>query len=86
MDELGPFALKSTNPVFLSSVCTVFAESEIIPLLSAGMPAEDIAMGILESMAKRVVSIGRQAQIAYGSPSCGLNRRDRTEHSRQKGL
>ncbi len=68
MEELGPLALRSTNPVFLSSVCTVFAESEIISHLSAGTPAEDIAMGILESMAKRVVSIGRQARIDYREP------------------
>ena len=68
MDELGPLALKSTDPVFLSSVCTVFAESEIISHLSAGTPAEDIAMGILESMAKRVVSIGKQARIEYQEP------------------
>jgi predicted CoA-substrate-specific enzyme activase len=68
MDELGPLALKSANPVFLSSVCTIFAESEIISHLSAGTPAEDIALGILESMAKRVVSIGRQAHIDYRQP------------------
>jgi predicted CoA-substrate-specific enzyme activase len=68
MDELGPLALRSTQPVFLSSVCTVFAESEIISHLSAGTPAEDIAMGILESMAKRVVAIGKQARIEYREP------------------
>ena len=68
MEELGPLALRSTKPVFLSSVCTVFAESEIISHLSAGSPPEDIAMGILESMAKRVVSIGKQAHIEYRQP------------------
>jgi len=68
MEELGPLALKSAKPVFLSSVCTVFAESEIISHLSAGTPAEDIAMGILESMAKRVVAIGKQARIDYREP------------------
>jgi (R)-2-hydroxyacyl-CoA dehydratese activating ATPase len=68
MEELGPLALRSSSPVFLSSVCTVFAESEIISHLSAGTPAEDIAMGILESMAKRVVQIGRLARIEYREP------------------
>ncbi|HLA82495.1 MAG TPA: acyl-CoA dehydratase activase [Thermoleophilia bacterium] len=68
LEELGPLALTAKNPVFLSSVCTVFAESEIISYLSAGMRAADIAMGILESMAKRVVSIGRQARIDFTSP------------------
>lgn len=68
MEELGPLALRSTEPVFLSSVCTVFAESEIISHLSAGTRPEDIAMGILESMAKRVIAIGKQARIEYEEP------------------
>ncbi len=68
LDELGPLALTSENPVYLSSVCTIFAESEIISYLSEGLPAADIAMGILEAMAKRVVAIGRQARIPYEEP------------------
>jgi (R)-2-hydroxyacyl-CoA dehydratese activating ATPase len=68
LEELGPLALTSTNPVFLSSVCTIFAESEIISHLSSGTPANDIAMGILESMAKRVIATGRQARIDYQEP------------------
>jgi predicted CoA-substrate-specific enzyme activase len=68
LDELGPLALTSKNPVYLSSVCTIFAESEIISYLSEGLPSADIAMGILEAMAKRVVSLGRQARIAYEEP------------------
>jgi predicted CoA-substrate-specific enzyme activase len=68
LEELGPLALTSKNPVYLSSVCTIFAESEIISYLSEGLPAADIAMGILEAMAKRVVAIGRQARIPYEEP------------------
>ena len=68
LDELGPLALTSKNPVYLSSVCTIFAESEIISYLSEGLPTADIAMGILEAMAKRVVAIGRQARIPYEEP------------------
>jgi len=68
LEELGPLALTSKNPVYLSSVCTIFAESEIISYLSEGLPIADIAMGILEAMAKRVISTGRQARIAYDQP------------------
>jgi predicted CoA-substrate-specific enzyme activase len=68
LEELGPLALTSQNPVFLSRVCTVFAESEIISYLSAGRLAKDIAMGILEAIAKRVVAMGRQANITYEEP------------------
>ena len=68
MDELGALALKSKNPIFLSSMCTIFAESEIVSYLSEGVPQEDIAMGILISVAKRVVAMGRQMRIPFDEP------------------
>ncbi|MFH1117760.1 MAG: acyl-CoA dehydratase activase [Pseudomonadota bacterium] len=68
MDDLGELALKSGNPCLLSSMCTVFAESEIISYLSEGVPREDIAMGILDSVAKRIWAMGRQARIAFTEP------------------
>jgi activator of 2-hydroxyglutaryl-CoA dehydratase len=46
IDELGPFALRSKQPCALSSVCMVFAESEVISLLSENWAKEDIAYGI----------------------------------------
>ncbi len=68
IDDLGPLALKSANPCLISSTCTVFAESEIISYLSEGVPQEDIAMGILESVAKRIWAMGRQARIDFREP------------------
>jgi predicted CoA-substrate-specific enzyme activase len=68
VDDLGALALKSENPCLLSSMCTVFAESEIVSYLSSGVPQEDIAMGILESVAKRIWAMGRQARIAFEEP------------------
>ena len=68
IDELGPFALRSNQPCILSSVCTVFAESEIISLLSENKPKEDIAYGISRAIAKRVISMGTGGQIDYEEP------------------
>jgi predicted CoA-substrate-specific enzyme activase len=68
LDELGPLALKSRNPSVISSMCTIFAESEIISFLSLGVPTEDIAMGMLISVAKRILAMGRQARIAFAEP------------------
>lgn len=68
LDELGPLSLRSQNPCVISSVCTIFAESEIISLLSSGTPVEDIGMGMLLSVAKRVLAMGRQARIAFAEP------------------
>nr|MCU0599988.1 acyl-CoA dehydratase activase [Desulfobacterales bacterium] len=68
IEELGPLALKSENPCILSSVCTVFAESEIVSYLSAKRSREDIALGLSRAIAKRVISMGRSAQIKYSVP------------------
>jgi predicted CoA-substrate-specific enzyme activase len=68
LEELGPLALKSRNPSVISSVCTIFAESEIISYLSTGTLKEDIALGMLFSVAKRIIAMGRQARIAFDEP------------------
>jgi predicted CoA-substrate-specific enzyme activase len=68
IDDLGPLALKSEKPCLLSATCTVFAESEIVSYLSQGMSQEDIAMGMLISVAKRVWAMGKQSRIAFDEP------------------
>lgn len=68
--ELGPLSLKSTNPCVLSSVCTVFAESEIISHLSEHRRREDVAYGINQAIAKRVINMGRSAHVAFRMPVC----------------
>ncbi|HHQ4463343.1 acyl-CoA dehydratase activase [Aeromonas veronii] len=56
LDEL----LQGAEPHDISSMCTVFAESEAISLRSAGIPAESILAGIVRSMARRSANfIGR---------------------------
>jgi activator of 2-hydroxyglutaryl-CoA dehydratase len=38
-------------------MCTVFAESEVISLVGQGEPAENIASGVVESIAARVAAL-----------------------------
>jgi predicted CoA-substrate-specific enzyme activase len=68
LDELGPLSVKSKEPCSLTSVCTVFAESEIISLLSEHKSKEDIAYGMNKAIAKRVVGMGAGGQISYNEP------------------
>ncbi|MFC2019263.1 acyl-CoA dehydratase activase [Chloroflexota bacterium] len=68
LEDLGPLSLKANNPCTLSSVCTVFAETEIISLLSEKKAKEDIAYGMHLAIAKRVISMGSGAQIRYEEP------------------
>lgn len=49
------FALAAKgNPIEISSMCTVFAESEIISLIGKGGAKEDIARGVVDSIVKKV--------------------------------
>jgi predicted CoA-substrate-specific enzyme activase len=57
IDKFGRLSLKSTNPCSISSVCTVFAESEVISLRAEKKAAEDIIAGIHRAVAKRIVAM-----------------------------
>lgn len=56
IDELTELAEKGKN-VKITSMCTVFAESEVISLIGRGEKREDIAFGIINSVVTRVVSL-----------------------------
>ncbi|MHC4552143.1 MAG: acyl-CoA dehydratase activase [Planctomycetota bacterium] len=57
LEELGPYAQRSTNPAQISSMCVVFAETEIIGLLANGQSLENIIAGVQRSIAKRLVAM-----------------------------
>lgn len=57
LEEMGPLSLKAKKVAEVSSMCTVFAESEVISLVSARWDKEDIIAGIHESIARRMVSM-----------------------------
>lgn len=63
MPELERLA-RSGKPAQISSMCTVFAESEVISLIGAGTPREDIAWGVVESVATKVRPLVPQVQGA----------------------
>lgn len=56
LDELGQLA-RASDPVTLNSMCTVFAESEIIGLLAQGVAKGAIAAGIIGTIANRLKSL-----------------------------
>jgi predicted CoA-substrate-specific enzyme activase len=57
LDEFGAMSLQSKLPSRISSLCTVFAESEVISLIARGEKRQDIIAGIHESIAARVSSM-----------------------------
>lgn len=56
IDQLFQLAQKG-NPLPISSLCTVFAESEIISYIGQGRDREDIAAGVVDSVAVKVAQL-----------------------------
>lgn len=61
MEELSGLAAAG-SPITISSMCTVFAESEVISLIGKGTPREDIAHGVIESVVTKVVQLISQVE------------------------
>ena len=57
MDELGPTALQSTEEIEITSMCSVFAESEVISLIANNKEKPDIANGICRAIANKAYSL-----------------------------
>lgn len=57
LEQLGSYAQKSNQPAQISSMCVVFAETEIIGLLANGQTCENIIAGVQKSIAKRLVAM-----------------------------
>jgi len=56
MEELFALA-EGSDPVPISSMCTVFAESEVISHIGSGEKRGDIAAGVVDSVASRVAGL-----------------------------
>ena len=48
---------RSRAPAVISSMCVVFAESEIVGLLAAGVLPEDIVTGVQTAIATRIAAM-----------------------------
>ncbi|WP_261428793.1 acyl-CoA dehydratase activase [Berryella wangjianweii] len=55
---------KAGDPTPITSVCTVFADSEVVSLIGRGEPLENIANGIVESVVSRVSALVGQLRSA----------------------
>ncbi|MBZ5494951.1 MAG: acyl-CoA dehydratase activase [Acidobacteriia bacterium] len=57
MDEVGPLSLRSEHPAKTSGICAVLAETDVINMVSQGIPTADIVKGIHLSIAGRIVQL-----------------------------
>ena len=61
--EIGDLALSAKKKIQINSLCTVFAESEVVSLIAKGEEASAIALALHEAIATRIVSMVRRTGI-----------------------
>lgn len=87
LDEFGAMSLRARQPAKISSLCTVFAESEVISLIARGEQRPQIIAGIHESIAARVSSM--LARVGIVEPvmiTGGVARNEGVVHALEKKL
>jgi len=63
LDQFGIKALEATRDIQISSMCTVFAESEVTSLVAKGEARQDIALGLHRSVVKRAAGMMKRVSI-----------------------
>jgi len=71
IDALGELSARAEKSVKISSVCAVFAESEMISLFSQGVPREDIVHGAHQAVCERVSGLLRRITMVERVMFCG---------------
>ena len=66
-EELCQLAAQGSG-VSISSMCTVFAESEVISLIGRGEPKQNIAYAVVDSIVKKVAS--QAGRLTLGKMVC----------------
>ncbi len=64
--DLGDLALTASKVVQINSLCTVFAESEVVSLISRGEESSAIALALHEAIATRIVGMVRRIGLKDG--------------------
>ncbi|WP_445952053.1 acyl-CoA dehydratase activase [Thermodesulfitimonas sp.] len=57
LEGLSVLAEAASKAALITSVCAVFAESEVVSLIGQGTPREEIALGLCESIAERIAAL-----------------------------
>lgn len=65
VDQFGPHALEAGGrSVRISSMCTVFAESEVVSLIARGEDSRRVALGLHQAIVDRVSGMVRRTGVA----------------------
>lgn len=64
VSQLGEISAHATRDVSISSICTVFAESEVITLVAEGVERADIVAGLHKAIARRTGAMAKRIGVS----------------------
>jgi len=73
IEELSEMDAGATGSVTISSMCTVFAESEVVSLIADGVAVSEIVSGLNRAIASRIVALVRRVAPASDGLSIAMS-------------
>ena len=63
IEEMSTYGLKWNEDIAISSMCSVFAQSEVVSLIASDKKLEDIVHGINSSIASKVIALAKRGKL-----------------------
>ena len=63
LEDMGGISLKANERIQISSLCTIFAQQEVVALISRGEKLENILAGLHDALAGRIAALARRLGI-----------------------
>jgi predicted CoA-substrate-specific enzyme activase len=63
LEDMGDISLRSTKRIQISSLCTIFAQQEVVALISRGEKLENILAGLHDALAGRIAALAHRLGI-----------------------
>lgn len=63
LEDLGELSLKAEKKAQISSICTVFAESEVVSQIAKGTPRMEVIAGLHEAIADRIFAMAGRVGV-----------------------
>jgi len=73
IDDLGGLDEGALGTHAISSMCTVFAESEVVSLIAEGVPVNEIVLGLHRAIATRTVSLLKRTIPDHNGQPVGMS-------------
>jgi len=73
INDLAEMDLGAEGKQVISSMCTVFAESEVVSLIADGAPVNEIVMGLNRAIASRILSLVKRTTLGYGEMKIAMS-------------